>query len=122
MLCIARWILTIGAIIYCVFVFINFKAIEDAINCIKLASEVLFQNFILVVQPLYNTIFKLLFFGVFSVIIVQAMSTAGFTADVLTFAVPDTSGAGVPYDITIGGMARKLDILNDPAAVGNDIY
>lgn len=58
----------------------------------------------------------------FSVIIVQAMSTAGFTADVLTFAVPDTSGAGVPYDITIGGMARKLDILNDPAAVGNDIY
>jgi len=120
-LCIVRSILTVGAIVCCVVVFSNFKAIEDAINCIKLASEVLFQNFILVVQPLYNTIFKLLFFGVFSIIIVQAMSTAGFTADVIVFAVPAQDG-GVPYDITIGGMSRKLDILNNPAAVGNDIY
>jgi len=51
-LCIGRWVLTALAFVYCVFVLINFKAIEDAINCIKLASEVLFQNFILVVQPL----------------------------------------------------------------------
>jgi len=47
------------------------------------------------------------------------MTTAGFSADTISFAVPDQSGT--PYPITIGGMARKLDILNNPAAVGDDI-
>jgi len=66
-------------------------------------------------------IFKLVFIAVFGVIIVQAMATAGFTSSDMTFTIPATSGGG-SYDITIGGMSRSLDILNDPTAVGNDIY
>jgi len=80
---------------------------------------VLFRNLILIFQPLYNVVFKIFFFAVFGVIILQAMSSAGFSSDDITFAVPDQSGT--PYSITIGGMARKLDILNDPSKVGNDI-
>jgi hypothetical protein len=67
-------------------------------------------------------IFKLVFIAVFGVIIVQAMATAGFTSDDMSFTIPATSGGSGSYDITIGGMSRKMDILNDPSAVGNDIY
>lgn len=75
------------------FVLINFKAISDAINCIILASMVLWQNIALVIQPLYNVLFKLLFFAVFGAVIVQAMSTAGFSSDVISITIPDQSGA-----------------------------
>lgn len=84
--------MTLAALIYCVFVLMNFTAIDDAINCIKLASEVLFRNLILIFQPLYNVVFKILFFAIFGVIILQAMSSAGFSSDDITFAVPDQSG------------------------------
>jgi hypothetical protein len=62
--------------------------------------------------------------AVFGVIIVQAMATAGFTSDEMSFTIPATSGSSGTgsYDIKIGGMSRSLDILNDPSAVGADIY
>lgn len=54
----------------------------------------------------------------FGVVIVSAMSSAGFKKDDLQFTVP---GEVTPYIITIGGMARDLDILHSPEDVGNDI-
>jgi len=50
-------------------------------------------------------------------VIIQALSTAGFTSDEIIITVP----TGNPYQITVGGMARKLDALNDPTKVGEDI-
>jgi len=62
-------------------------------------------------------LFKLLFFAVFGTVIIQALSTAGFTSDEIIITVPTSS----PYTITVGGMSRKLDALNDPTKVGEDI-
>lgn len=56
--------------------------------------------------------------AVFGVVIVSAMSSAGFKKEDLQFTVP---GEVTPYIITIGGMARDLDILHSPEDVGNDI-
>jgi len=80
---------------------------------------VLWSNIMLVIQPLQNVLFKLVFFAVFGTVIVQALSTAGFTSDKIIITVPDSTGN--PYPITVGGMARKLDALNDPTKVGEDI-
>lgn len=113
-----RYVLIIGAVAYSIFIIINCKAIDDAINCVKLASEVLSAQFILCIQPLYNIILKIFFLAVFAVIIVTAISSSGFRKDDLSFTVP---GEGTPYTITIGGMARKLDILDSTEDVGNDI-
>lgn len=112
-----RYVLIIGAVAYSIFIIINCKAIDDAINCVKLASEVLSAQFILCIQPLYNIIIKIFFLAVFAVIIVTAMSSSGFRKDDLSFTVPGE----VTYTITIGGMARKLDILDSTEDVGNDI-
>lgn len=65
-------------------------------------------------------VFKVFFIIVFSLVIVQAMSTAGFTSDTFTFVVPNESGGS--FEISIGGMSRNLDILHDPASVGADVY
>jgi len=52
-------------------------------------------------------------------VIIQALSTAGFSTDEILITVPDSTGT--PYPITVGGMARKLDALNDPSKVGADV-
>jgi hypothetical protein len=105
-----------------IFVIINCQFINDAVNCVKLASEVLFQNAMLIIQPIYNIIFKLLFLIIFIIFIVQAMSTGGFAASVIAFTVPPTSAGGSTYEVSIGGMARSLDILYNPTKMGVDIY
>lgn len=50
-LSVGRWVIQGGAVVYTIFVILNFKFINDAINCIKLAALVLAQNIILIVQP-----------------------------------------------------------------------
>jgi len=93
-MCIGRWALTGISVLYILFVIINCAAINDAVNCVKLASEVLFNNSALIFQPIVNIFIKLIFFLIFGVVIAQALSTAGFSGSDLTLTVPDPQNAG----------------------------
>lgn len=74
----------------------NCKAINDSIHCIKLASEVLYNNFVLCFQPMYNILFKLFFLAFFSIVILTAISTSEFSKVDFKFTVPATSNSETP--------------------------
>lgn len=63
---------------------INFQFINDAVNCIKMAAMVLAENIILILQPVYNILLKMLIIGGFLTMILYALSGGGVSPDLFT--------------------------------------
>lgn len=53
--------------------------------------------------------------------ILTALSTSGFSKDDFQFTVPAAADGDVPYLITVGGMARDLDIIHNAEKFGMDV-
>jgi len=95
-------------VLYLLFVIINCKHINEAINCIRLASLVMAQNCSLIFQPVWNVIIKLLLILGFMVLIGISLSSGSLLNDTISLYYSDGTTTATK---DIGGVARSFSRL-----------
>lgn len=87
--------------VYNLIVIINCKHINEAISCVALAATVLQQNCLLIIQPIYNIILKIIVICTFAFFIMIALSSGTVNASLLPI------GAS-PNQYTLSGVTRSF--------------
>jgi len=94
------------------FILCNCKHINEAINCVKLAAQVLAENCSLIFQPIWNVPIKILLLLGFMALIGVSLSSSTISPSTVSFTMPWTNnGAAATKQVTIGGVARSFDML-----------
>jgi len=101
-------------------VLINCKHINEAINCIKLAAQVMAENCSLIFQPLSNIIVKLLIIIGFMVLIGFSLSSGDISSSTVGINFANPSDSTQTMSMTLGGVARSFDMLYDFS--NSDLY
>lgn len=80
---------------------INCRHINEAINCVKLAAQVMAENCALIFQPIWNILIKLAFILGFIVIIGVSLSSGTISDSDVSLSIPDPLDTTTTVDITL---------------------
>lgn len=118
--CVIRYICLGLSVLYLLFVLINCKHINEAINCIKLAAQVMAENCSMIFQPIWNIVVKLLIILGFMVLIGFSLSSGDISSSEISISFANPADTTTTSTMKLGGVSRSFDMLYD---FGNsDLY